>query len=214
MRRAVVAAVAVAALAASGVTETSPSRDDAFSRPDATLSPSPQLSPTPTPSPSRSMTGFEAMRTEQIHRNYDQIAPGVPYDVLDRRVALRPARRGLELQFAEEPSYAGSWYDLPTGLWHLLGNDRARLDDWAARARAKGIDPATRLVEYGRAELEVRAQRIRDGEDRLSRFSVLAGWDMETNRVHVKVLERPDVEDPMVIWVDYVGVIHAEITPG
>lgn len=154
----------------------------------------------PTPSVSRSLA--DPGMPEQVLREYREEYPDVPVDVLYERLTLVYPQNLLLRDFAREPTFGGSWYDLRTGLWHLLGTDQRVLDRMAAQARAKGIDPAPRLVRYAGEQLHARATRIQSGDDPISRYSTKAGVDIQRNRVTVAADDPPEgVDDPMILWV-------------
>lgn len=154
-----------------------------------------QQQPSPTPTVPKPDMPDEAIE------EYRRQAPDLPLDELYRRINL--PRALLLKEFAREETFAGSWYDMSAGLWHLLGTDKAVLDTMAAKARAKGIDPAPRVVEYSFNELDERALRIRQGKDPISRYSRQAGFDVKLNRVTVVASPPPrGVSDPMVVFVD------------
>ena len=193
MPRAFPGAIAVAALVASAFVPATPARRDAPAALPAPAAPWPPVG------------GREPPETaDDVVAGYNLLAPEVPRDVMAERVALNLPRNALLERIGEEPSFAGSWYDYGAGLWNLLGTDQARLDVWAEWARAKGIEPAPRLVRYSNAELWARVERLQGGTDPLSRYARFGiEVDVQNNRLTVVVPEHPGVRDDMIVWVGF-----------
>lgn len=140
----------------------------------------------------------------EVIAEYRKHHPDVPVADLYARLRLMPARKALLDQFiAEEATFGGSWYDMSAGVWNLYGTTPDANAAMAARARAVGITPATKVVSYSVAALHARAERIRKGQDPLSKVSRQAGVDVAGNRVQLAAAAKDrTVNDPMVTYVD------------
>ncbi|HEX8002093.1 MAG TPA: trypsin-like serine protease [Mycobacteriales bacterium] len=142
---------------------------------------------------------------EEVLAEYREMFPDVPLDALYRRLNLAaPRKRLLERFGVENPTtFAGSFYDYRTGVWHVLATTPAAAESFAARARAIGVDTRPRVVRYSAAQLTARAARIRAGQDPMSAVSRAAGVDLMTNSVTVAApVARRTRRDTMVRYVD------------
>lgn len=139
---------------------------------------------------------------EEVLAEYRQQFPDVPVDVLYQRLSLTAGRKRLLEKFGTEhaATFGGSFYDYRAGVWHLFATDAAAADTMAARARAIGVTPQTRVVRYSVARLHARAERIRAGQDPMSKVSRQAGVDVFTNSVTVAAAKATS-QDAMVRYV-------------
>ena len=139
----------------------------------------------------------------------DQAAAGAPLDAATRAyravypqlsaaqaraaAAGQQARKSLYAALAHDQaaSFAGAWFDPPTGLLHVAVTTRAASARAATLGGALGVRVAPQLVRRSAAELERQAAALRRGDGALGRAAHgQVGIDVQRNQVVVALPAR------------------------